>query len=152
MIRYLSNRQLSFSEFILPFSGALNGENRWIKLANLLPCQKSGKTIRRGIRQKLQHLRRNIEIINKLSESAAARKLLQRCDKALIKTIGKVYAQQKEMYDEKKRRIVGWSMSQRMTRDLVLNALKSALGRRKIPSWLDPFPCSLNKGWFGIAV
>lgn len=34
------------------------------------------------------------------------------------------------------RQIVGWSMSQRMTQDLVLNALKSALGRRKIPSGL----------------
>lgn len=32
------------------------------------------------------------------------------------------------------RQIVGWSMNQRMTKDLVLNALKSALGRRKIPS------------------
>ena len=29
------------------------------------------------------------------------------------------------------RQVVGWSMSQRMTKDLVLNALKSALGRRK---------------------
>ncbi len=37
MIRYQSNRQLSFSDFILPFSGALNGKNRWVILANLLP-------------------------------------------------------------------------------------------------------------------
>lgn len=34
------------------------------------------------------------------------------------------------------RQIVGWSMSQRMTKDLVLNALKSALGRRKVSSGL----------------
>lgn len=37
MIKYQSNRQLSFAEFALPFSGSLDGNNRWVKLANLLP-------------------------------------------------------------------------------------------------------------------
>jgi len=37
MIKYQSNRQLSFEEFALPFSGSLDGNNRWVKLANLLP-------------------------------------------------------------------------------------------------------------------
>ena len=67
--------------------------------------KKSRKMIRRGIRQQLQYLRRNIKIINELSESAAAKILLKRRDKALIETIGKVYVQQKEMYDENKRRV-----------------------------------------------
>jgi len=67
--------------------------------------RKSRKTIRRGIRQQLQYLGRNIKTINKLLESTAARLLLKRRDRALIETIGKVYVQQKEMYDEKKRRI-----------------------------------------------
>lgn len=37
MINYQSNRQLSFADFALPFSGSLSGNNRWVKLANLLP-------------------------------------------------------------------------------------------------------------------
>ena len=37
MIKYQSNRQISFSEFILPFNGSLDGTNRWVKLAVLLP-------------------------------------------------------------------------------------------------------------------
>lgn len=37
MIRYQSNKQLSFAEFSLPFNGSLDGNNRWVKLANLLP-------------------------------------------------------------------------------------------------------------------
>ncbi len=53
----------------------------------------------------MQYLRRNIQIINKLSESVAARILLNRRDKQLIETIGKVYAQQKQRYDEKVHRI-----------------------------------------------
>lgn len=66
---------------------------------------KKRKEIRRGIKQQLQYLRRNIKIIKKLSGSATARLLLKRRDRELTETIGKVYAQQKQMYDEKKRRI-----------------------------------------------
>ncbi len=29
--------QLSFEDFFLPFGGKLAGENRWIKLAELIP-------------------------------------------------------------------------------------------------------------------
>jgi len=34
MIKYTSNKQISIEEFILPFSGNLDKENRWVKLAN----------------------------------------------------------------------------------------------------------------------
>ena len=37
MIRYHSNRQLRFEFFESPFQGQLNGENRWVKLAESLP-------------------------------------------------------------------------------------------------------------------
>ena len=67
--------------------------------------KKRRKEIRRGAKQQLQYLRRNIRIINELSRSAVAKLLLTRRDKQLIETIGKVYAQQQQMYDEKVRRI-----------------------------------------------
>ena len=37
MIKYSSSKQISIEEFIQPFGGNLNRENRWVKLANLLP-------------------------------------------------------------------------------------------------------------------
>lgn len=67
--------------------------------------QKKRREIRRGIRQQLQYLRRNIRIISELSKSAAARLLLKPRAKQLHETIRKVYTQQKQMYDEKSRRI-----------------------------------------------
>ncbi len=36
-------RQLSFSEFILPFEGKLDGRNRWVRLAELVPWQRFEK-------------------------------------------------------------------------------------------------------------
>ena len=36
-------RQLSFSEFILPFAGKLDGQNRWVRLAELVPWQRFEK-------------------------------------------------------------------------------------------------------------
>ena len=40
MIKYTSNKQISIEEFIQPFGGTLSKENRWVKLANLLPWDK----------------------------------------------------------------------------------------------------------------
>jgi len=37
MVNYQSNRQLSLSNFLLPFSGELKADNRWIKWANIIP-------------------------------------------------------------------------------------------------------------------
>jgi len=37
MIKYSSSKQISIEEFIQPFGGTLSKENRWVKLANLLP-------------------------------------------------------------------------------------------------------------------
>lgn len=37
MIKYTSNKQIALEEFIQPFGGPLSKENRWVKLANLLP-------------------------------------------------------------------------------------------------------------------
>jgi len=32
-----NRHQLSFADFFLPFGGQLSGENRWVKLAGLIP-------------------------------------------------------------------------------------------------------------------
>jgi IS5 family transposase len=37
MIKYTSTKQIPIEDFILPFSGTLSKENRWVKLAYLLP-------------------------------------------------------------------------------------------------------------------
>ena len=37
MIKYTSCKQIPIEEFILPFSGTLSNENRWVIMANLLP-------------------------------------------------------------------------------------------------------------------
>lgn len=37
MIKYTSSKQISIEEFIQPFGGTLSKENRWVKMANLLP-------------------------------------------------------------------------------------------------------------------
>lgn len=37
MIKYTSNKQIALENFIQPFGGTLSKENRWVKLANLLP-------------------------------------------------------------------------------------------------------------------
>lgn len=37
MIKYTSSKQISIEDFIQPFGGTLSKENRWVKLAHLLP-------------------------------------------------------------------------------------------------------------------
>ena len=37
MIKYTSSKQISIEDFIQPFGGTLSKENRWVKLAYLLP-------------------------------------------------------------------------------------------------------------------
>ena len=37
MYRREHSDQLSFKDFFLPFGGQLSGDNRWIKLAELIP-------------------------------------------------------------------------------------------------------------------
>ena len=37
MIKYTSSKQLPIEEFLQPFGGELNGENKWVKLAQLMP-------------------------------------------------------------------------------------------------------------------
>ena len=37
MYRHEHRDQLSFKDFFLPFGGQLSGDNRWIKLAELIP-------------------------------------------------------------------------------------------------------------------
>ena len=37
MIQYISERQLSIEEFATPFETALLPENRWVKLAQIVP-------------------------------------------------------------------------------------------------------------------
>ena len=49
MIKYRSSRQLSLSEFILPFNGSLDKDNRWVKLANILPWDELVSVYARGL-------------------------------------------------------------------------------------------------------
>ena len=37
MVRHEHRDQFSFKDFFLPFGGQLSGDNRWIKLAELIP-------------------------------------------------------------------------------------------------------------------
>jgi IS5 family transposase len=37
MYRREHRHQLSFEDFFLPFGGKLSGDNRWVKLAELIP-------------------------------------------------------------------------------------------------------------------
>ena len=70
--------------------------------------QRSRKIIRKGIKQQLQYLRRNIKSINKLLDEVSphlVKLVLKRRDRQLIETIGLVYEQQQTMYKEKSRRI-----------------------------------------------
>jgi hypothetical protein len=39
MYRQSPKGQLSFEDFYLPFGGKLSGENRWIRLAELVPWE-----------------------------------------------------------------------------------------------------------------
>jgi hypothetical protein len=39
MYRHSTPGQLSFEDFYLPFGGKLSSENRWVKLAQLIPWQ-----------------------------------------------------------------------------------------------------------------
>ena len=70
--------------------------------------QRSRKIIRKGIKQQLQYLRRNIRSINKLLDEInphLVKVVLKRRDRQLIKTIAVVYEQQQTMYKEKSHRI-----------------------------------------------
>ncbi len=49
MIKYRSSRQLSLSEVILPFNGSLDKDNRWVKLANILPWDELVSVYARGL-------------------------------------------------------------------------------------------------------
>lgn len=43
MIKYTSSKQISIEEFIHPFGGTLSKDNRWVKMANLLPWDEMAK-------------------------------------------------------------------------------------------------------------
>lgn len=62
MINYQSNRQLSFTDFVLPFSGSLDGNNRWVKLANLLPWDDLVSIYARGLSISLGRATKDLRI------------------------------------------------------------------------------------------
>jgi hypothetical protein len=62
MINYQSNRQLSFTDFILPFSGSLDGNNRWVRLANLLPWDNLVSIYARGLSVSLGRATKDLRI------------------------------------------------------------------------------------------
>jgi hypothetical protein len=62
MINYQSNRQLSFTDFSLPFNGSLNGNNRWVKLANLLPWDDLVSIYARGLSISLGRATKDLRI------------------------------------------------------------------------------------------
>ncbi len=55
MYRREHRHQLSFEDFFLPFGGKLSGDNRWIKLAELIPWDELGTTTRLNSVRALEH-------------------------------------------------------------------------------------------------
>ena len=53
MIRYKSNKQLTIEEFKAPFEIKLDKENRWAKLAALIPWDELADIYYRGLSKKM---------------------------------------------------------------------------------------------------
>jgi len=53
MIKYTSSKQISIEDFIQPFGGTLSKENRWVKLANLLPWDEMASVYIKRMSQKM---------------------------------------------------------------------------------------------------
>lgn len=64
----------------------------------------SGKQIRNGIRKQLNYLKRNIQCINKLLDQVGLKAIDQKQYKYWL-VVQHVYAQQQEMYDQKKHQV-----------------------------------------------
>lgn len=52
MIKYTSNKQISIEDFIQPFGGTLSKDNRWVKLAILLPWDELASVYIKSMSQK----------------------------------------------------------------------------------------------------
>ena len=53
MIKYTSSKQISIDAFIHPFGGGLSQENRWVKLAKLLPWDEMTSVYAKNMAQKM---------------------------------------------------------------------------------------------------
>ena len=53
MIKYTSIKQIPIEDFIQPFGGTLSKENRWVKLANLLPWDEMVSVYVKSLSQKM---------------------------------------------------------------------------------------------------
>lgn len=62
---------------------------------------KSRKAIRKGVKQQLQYVQRDIKSVNKLMDIPGRTIRLKKRDRVLLETILKIYEQQKSMYDNK---------------------------------------------------
>ena len=62
------------------------------------------KEIRRKLKSQLQYIRRDMQIVQDLLQRPGRNKVLEKRDRKLLDTIGKVYGQQKYMYDNRARR------------------------------------------------
>lgn len=62
MIKYQSNRQLSFTDFALPLNGALDENSRWVRLAYLLPWDDLLSVYARGLSDALGRPIRDLRI------------------------------------------------------------------------------------------
>jgi transposase, IS5 family len=63
--------------------------------------RKTNKQIRRGIREQLQYIARDIKTVDNLLLKSGRSRLLEKRDRELIETIWKIYSQQKWMYENK---------------------------------------------------
>jgi len=64
--------------------------------------RKSKRDIRRGLKQQLQYIRRDLKTANELVSKPARILILDKRDKQLLETIEKIYEQQKWMYNNRK--------------------------------------------------
>ncbi len=127
MIRYRSQKQLSLAEFDWPFQAALDETNRKAFLTMVKQRRPSSKVRRRGLKQQLQYLRRNLGHIERLLERWPEGSALPLPRRSLYCywVLQHVYAQQWEMYKNKSRhcddRIV--SISQPYVRPIIRGKL-----------------------------
>ena len=66
--------------------------------------KKSKKEIRKGVKNQLQYVRRDLDIIDRLLKKKGREVILDTADHKVMCTIRQVYKQQKEMYDKKSNR------------------------------------------------
>lgn len=98
--RLIDHLFVSSSDGVKPRTYRRKARKEYLDMAK--KKNKSRKVIRKGVRQQLQYVRRDLKTVNKLLDSAGSRILrLSKRDRKLLETIKKVFEQQQFMFDNK---------------------------------------------------